>query len=205
MQGINLRNETKVGLLYELKEFTELATEDMKLLVKQQSQDKSAPLPRTAAVYLARLPDMASCSKKAPFILHQVVTSIDELGNANRGTGRESRRELQSTCVIRSVFCVYHPDEQEGGLALLNLMEAMRTALLLYPTMLGKTFELDMDEGISQMIYPETGERGTAPYYIGEMVTTWKLLAIKRLDAARVVQGLPPTDPRAAHHINKIP
>jgi len=205
MQGINLRNETKVGLLYALKEFTELATGDMTLPVKRQSRDEREPQWQTAAVYLARLPDMASYQKKSPFILHQAVTGQDEIGNANRGAGREIRRELQSTCVVRSVFCVYHPDEQEGGLALLNLMEELRTALLLYPTMLDKVFELDMNEGINQMLYPETGERGTAPYYLGEMVTTWKLPPIKRLDAARVAQGLPPLDTRAVHHINKIP
>lgn len=205
MQGIHLQNETKVGLLYALKEFTELATGDMTLPVKRQSKDEREPQPRSAVVYLTRLPDITSYHKKAPFILHQAVTGQDEIGNANKGTGREARREPQSTCVVRSVFCVYHPDEQEGGLALLNLMEEMRTALLLYPTMLGKVFELDMNEGISQMIYPETGERGTAPFYIGEMVTAWKLPTLKRLDAARVAQGLPPKDPGAAHNIDKIP
>lgn len=49
------------------------------------------------------------------------------------------------------------------------------------------------------MIYPETGERGTAPFYMGEMVTSWKLPYIKRLDAARVIHGLPPVDPMAKH------
>ena len=33
---------------------------------------------------------------------------------------------------------------------------------------LNKVFELDLKEGISQMVYPETGERGTAPFYLGE-------------------------------------
>lgn len=197
--GINLHNETKVGLLYELKAFTEKMTGNMLLPVKRQSRDEKEPAPRSAAVFLSRLPDMASFEKKAPFILHQVVTGLDEIGNVNKGTGMQIRRELMSACVVRSVFCVYSQDEQEGGLMLLGLMEEMRTALLLYPTMLNKVFELDLDEGISQMVYPETGERGTAPYYLGEMVTTWKLPAIKRLDAARVIQGLPPTDPKAAH------
>lgn len=205
MLGINLRNESKVGLLYALEDFTKLATGEMLLPVKQHSRDEQKPKPRPATVYKARLPDMASYQKKAPFILHQAVTSDDTIKNANKGTGQQIRRELQSTCVVRSVFCVYHEDEQEGGLALLNLMEEMRTALLLYPTMLDNVFELDLDEGISQMIYPETGERGTAPFYLGEMVTTWKLPAINRLDAARVIQGLPPRDPKAARHIEKMP
>ena len=55
MQGINLSNETKVGLLFALKDFTELATKDIQLPVKFQSQDEKEPPPKTAAVYLARL------------------------------------------------------------------------------------------------------------------------------------------------------
>lgn len=204
MLGINLRNETKVGLLYALEAFTKQTTVGILLPVKRQSQDEQEPKPRQTAVYKTRLPDMPSWQKKAPFILHQAVTGLDKLGNVNKGTGQKIRRELESGCVVRSVFCVYHPDEQEGGLALLNLMEEMRAGLLEFP-ILNNVFELDLDEGIDQMIYPETGERGTAPFYLGEMVTSWKLPAIKRLDAARVIQGLPPVDPKAAHHINKIP
>lgn len=198
MLEIDLNNETKVGLLYALKSFTLLATGDIKLPVKRQSEDEMEPKPRQAAVHLTRLPDMASFQKKAPFILHQAVTSEDALKNANRGTGLQIRRELKSSAIIRTVFCVYHPNEEEGGLALLNLMETMRVGLLLFP-LLDNKFELDLDEGISQMVYPETGERGTAPYYLGEMVTPWKLPPIKRLDAARVTQGLPPVDPKATN------
>lgn len=197
MWGSHLHNETKVGLLYALKQFTERATGDMLLMVKRQSRDEKEPEPRPPAVFLARLPDMMSFEKKAPFILHQAVTSLDELGNLNKGTGGQTRMGLQSSAVIRSVFCVYHQDEQQGGLALLNLMEEMRMALLMFPT-LDKVFELDLKEGISQMVYPETGERGTAPYYLGEMVTTWKLPEIKRMDAERITHGLPPIDPMAA-------
>ena len=198
-----LHNETKVGLLYALEEFTKRATGDILLPVKRQSRDEQEPKPRTAAVFKARLPDMASFEKKAPFILHQAVTGEDAIKNVNKGTGQQTRREMTSICVVRSVFCVYHPDEQEGGLALLDLMEAMRMELLLFP-LLKKTFELDLDEGISQMVYPETGERGTAPYYLGEMVTTWKLPPVRRLDAARVAQGLPPEDPKMTRYTNKI-
>ena len=205
MQAINLNNETKVGLLYALKAFTEKFTGTMLLPAKRQSKDEREPADRAATVFLARLPDMTSFDRKAPFILHQAVTGLDEIGNTNKGTGMQIRRDLISTCVVRSVFCVYCKDEQEGGLLLLNLMEELRTALLLYPTMLNKVFELDIDEGISQMIYPETGERGTAPFYLGEMVTQWKLPTIKRLDGARVVQGLPPVDPNAKRTDRNIP
>lgn len=197
MDGIGLHNETKVGLLYALKEMTRRKTAHMAFPVKRQSKDETEPEPRAAEVYITRLPEMESYTKKAPFILHQVVTGMDDLRNVNRGTGRDGRLELQSSAVIRSVFCVYHPDEQEGGLALLNLMEEMRISLLKYP-ILDRVFELDMTEGINQAIYPDTGERGTAPFYIGEMVTTWKLPPVKRMDAARVINGLPPVDPMKA-------
>lgn len=155
-------------------------------------------------MFLARLPDMTSFEKKAPFILHQAVTGEDGLKNANKGTGRESRLELQSSAVIRSVFCVYHPDEEEGGLALLNIMEEMRIALLMYPT-LNKVFELDLKEGINQMVYPETGERGTAPFYLGEMVTVWKLPPVTRIEAARVAHGWLQDDKAVRHLQDSYP
>jgi len=204
LQRVTLENETKVGLLLALKGFTTQTVKDLLMPVKRQKQDEQEPEPRPAAVYLARLPDMTSFEKKAPFILHQAVTSDDALENINKGTGLQTRLELKSIAVIRSVFCVYHPDEQEGGLALLNLMEEMRIALLMYP-LLNSVFELDLKEGIDQMVYPETGERGTAPFYLGEMVTTWKLPPVTRIDAARVTHGWPPNDPHALHLQDNIP
>jgi len=201
---VTLENETKVGLLYALKDFTTQTVKGLPMPVKRQKQDEREPQPRPAAVYLAHLSDMTSFEKKAPFILHQTVTSNDALENINKGTGLQTRLELKSIAVIRSVFCIYHPDEQEGGLALLNLMEEMRIALLMYP-LLKNVFELDLKEGISQMVYPETGERGTAPFYLGEMVTTWKLPPVKRIDAARITNGWPTNDPRALHLQDSIP
>ncbi len=204
MQRVTLENETKVGLLFALKGFTIRTVKGLPMPVKRQKQDEREPKPRPAEVYLTRLPDMTSFEKKAPFILHQAVTSDDGLENINKGTGQQTRLEMKSIAVIRSVFCVYHPDEQEGGLALLNLMEEMRIALLMYP-LLNNVFELDLKEHISQMVYPETGERGTAPFYLGEMVTTWKLPPVTRIDAARVTHGWPPNDPRALHLQDSIP
>lgn len=204
MQKVTLENETKVGLLYALKDFTAQTVKDLRMPVKRQKQDEREPDPRTAKVYMVSLPDMASFEKKAPFILHQAVTSEDGLENANKGIGREARLEMQCTAVIRSVFCVYHPNEQEGGLALLNLMEEMRVALLMYP-ILNNVFRLDLKAGINQMVYPETGERGTAPFYLGEMVTTWNLPPVTRIDTARVIHGWPKNDPHAVHLQDSIP
>ncbi len=204
MQRVTLENETKVGLMLALKDFTARTVKVLPMPVKRQSRDQREPEPRPAEVYLSLMPNMASFEKKAPFILHQAVTSNDALENINKGTELQPRLELKSIAVIRSVFCVYHPDEEEGGLALLNLMEEMRIALLMYP-LLNNVFELDLKEGISQMVYPETGERGTAPFYLGEMVTVWKLPPVKRIDAARITNGWPPNDPRALHLQESIP
>ena len=68
-----------------------------------------------------------------------------------------------------------HHDEQEGGLALLNLMERLRIALLEQRS-IGKQFRLDLEAGLESLVYPED----TAPYYAGEMISVWKLPVIER-------------------------
>lgn len=204
MQRVTLENETKVGLLYALKDFTQDTVKGLLMPVRRQKTDVREPQRRAAEVFLARLPDMTSFERKAPFILHQAVTGEDALENRNKGSGQEIRLGLQSSAVIRSVFCVYHPDEQEGGLALLNIMEEMRIALLMNQT-LNEVFELDLKEGISQMVYPETGERGTAPFYLGEMVTAWKLPTVTRINTARVAHGWMPDDKTVRHLQDSIP
>lgn len=200
MDGINPQNGTKVGLLYALGDFTQQKVKN--LLLPAQLKDGEGgeePPRRPADVYLTRLPEMYVPTKRAPYILHQVLTGQDGLENITKGTGMSARMEFQSRAVIRTVFCVYDLDGQRGGMELLNLMEELRVALLTCPT-LGGMFELDIKEGIAQLVYEETEERVTAPYYIGDMVTVWKLPPVQRLDAQRVIHGLPPMDPKAAHH-----
>ena len=152
---------TKVVLLNALKEASIEATKDLILPVAQQKDDKELPQPQPVAVYCMRLPDGKAAKKKAPYIIHQFITGKD-IKNT-------------STAMIRTIFCVYHPDEQEGGLALLNLMERLRIALL-EQGIIGKQFRLDTDAGLEQLVYPED----TAPYYAGEMISVWKLPAIER-------------------------
>ncbi len=203
-QKVTLEDETKVGLLYALKAFTERATGGMTFPVKRQKTDAEEPEPRAPKVYLMRLPDMTSFDKKAPFILHQIVTGEDAIVNTRHGNAGATNMALKCTAAVRTVFCVYHPDEQEGALALLTLMEQMRLALLTHP-LLRKQFDMDMKEGVSQAIYPDNGERGTAPFYLGEMVTEWNLPPVQRLDAARVAHGLPARDPHALHLTGQYP
>ena len=79
------------------------------------------------------------------------------------------------SAVVRSIFCVYCNDEQEGALHLLNLMERLRIRLL-QDVVIGGQFELDLEAGIEVLIYPEN----TAPYFAGEMSTTWKMPSVER-------------------------
>ncbi|MBO6266898.1 MAG: hypothetical protein J6M06_01565 [Synergistaceae bacterium] len=156
---------TKNVLLDRLKEFTEVATKDVICPVRLQKGDKEQKY-RAADVYKMRLPDGTSATKKVPYIIHQVITGRDV----------QTPGELcEGSAVVRSVFAVYHEDEQEGSLLLLELMETLRVALL-KQVVIGKQFELDLQAGLETLTYTEN----TAPYYAGEMISTWKLPAVKR-------------------------
>ncbi len=58
---------------------------------------------------------------------------------------------------------------------MLNLMERLRLHLL-KKVVIGDQFELDKAAGVEALAYPDD----TAPYYAGELVTTWKLPAVER-------------------------
>ena len=152
---------TKVVLLKQLKEYTIEKTKDLLLPVAQQKEDKEPPKDRPAAVYRTRLPDSRAAKKKAPYVLHQVITGKDAQSAGQAATSRVT---------IRTIFCVYHKDEEEGGLALLNLMERLRIGML-EDQIIGKQFRLDLEAGLESLVYPED----TAPYYAGEMISVWKL------------------------------
>ena len=157
----------KVILLDTLKEFTEQAIKDLIMPVMRQKNDTNEEAaPRPARVYKMSLPDMKLKDKKAPYIIHQIITGKDE-----QLTGEREQAET----LVRTVFAVYSPDEQEGGLALLNLMERMRIALM-QQVVIGKQFKLDLSAGLETLVYPDD----TAPYYIGEVVSTWELPGITR-------------------------
>ncbi|MDE6935373.1 MAG: hypothetical protein K2P26_07180 [Oscillospiraceae bacterium] len=157
---------TKVVLLEQLKDFTMDVTRDLLLPVAQQKEDREPPADRAAAVYRMRLPDSRAATKKAPYILHQALTNSDIQPPGQRP---------KATATIRTIFCVYHKDEQEGSLALLNLMERLRIALL-EQVVIGKQFKLNLEAGLEGLVYQEN----TAPYYAGEMISTWKLPVIER-------------------------
>lgn len=155
----------RVSLLYALRDFTREATKDLYLPTRVQT-NKEDRNERPPEIFLMRLPDSKQATKKAPYILHQLIT------------GHDRQREGQtdsSTAIVRSIFCVYSENEQEGGLMLLTLAERVRIPLL-KAWYIGDQFDLDREAGIEFMAYPDD----TAPYYAGEMVTTWNMPPIKR-------------------------
>ena len=158
---------TRVILLEELKKFTLEATKDIVMPVEPQEEDIGPPASRPAQVFGMNLPDGASYQREAPYILHQIINSKD--------VHPPGQIQPIGTAIIRSVFCVYHEDGQEGGLLLLNLMERMRIALM-KQVVIGGQFTLDLREGLDALFYTEK----TAPFYGGEMISQWKMESIGR-------------------------
>lgn len=150
---------TAVVLLEQLKAFTEENTKDLIMPTKMQKND-TEQIFRCASVHKMRLPDSNSAAKVAPYIIHQIITGKDT---------------TISSVVVRSIFCVYSENEEEGGLMLLNLIERLRISLLKAGTV-GGQFTLDINAGLERLIYPDD----TAPFFAGEMVSTWKLPTVKR-------------------------
>lgn len=156
---------TRIILLEQLKKLTEEVTHDIILPTKMQKGDEEQEY-RSADVFLMRLPDSTAATKKAPYVLHQLITSKDTQATGER---------VSASAVVRSIFCVYNNDEQEGGLALLNLMERLRIQLL-KQVVVGDQFTLDLSAGLEALVYPDD----TAPFYAGEMISTWRLPAVER-------------------------
>jgi len=157
---------TKRELLVVLKAFTEEAIKDLIMPVRMQKHDEKEPEPRAADVYLMRLKKSTDAEKTAPHIIHSIITGRD-----NQPEGERAK----ASTLVRTVFSVYHEDEQEGSLMLLDLMERLRIALL-KQVVLDDRYELETDEGIDTLIYPDN----LWPYYAGEMVCSWRIPAIYR-------------------------
>ena len=155
---------TRIVLLEYLRDFTKEATADLIMPTKPQKGDAEQGY-RPAAVYLMRLPDSSSATKRAPYVLHQLISGADQ----------QKENHIISAASVRSVFCVYNDDKQEGGLMLLNLMERLRVALL-QQVIIGEQFTIDLDAGLNILTY----SNDTAPYFAGEMISTWKLPTVKR-------------------------
>ena len=157
---------SKTSLLEAFKERTAEATSDLILPLQMQKGD-TVESGRAADVYIGRLPDSKQNTKKAPYILHQMVNSVNK---------QIPGEQLQSKAIVRSIFCVYCDNEQDGTLMLINLMERLRISLLRNPLIGDNAFECDLQEGLEDLVYPDD----TYPYYLGEMISVWELPPIKR-------------------------
>ena len=154
-----------VALLKTFRAFTLNSTKELIMPVRMQKGDTEQEF-RAADVYLMRLPDSKSATKKAPYILHQLINAKDQ---------QQSGKRANSGVFVRSIFAVYNKDEQEGGLMLLNLAERLRIDLL-KKVVIGKRFKLDLETGVEFAAYPED----IAPYYSGEMITRWEIPTVER-------------------------
>ncbi len=164
---------TKITLLEQLKAFTEAQTGGLLLPVPPTEEDEH-PKNRAASVYAPCLPELRSYEKKAPFVTHEVLTSKDIAKTDQRGL-----RRMQASAVVRSCFCVFHADEQAGGLALLNLVERLRIGLL--ETIWVGQFKLDVEAGLDTLIYPKDPyQTPKSPFHLGEMISTWIMPTIER-------------------------
>ena len=168
---------TRITLLEQLKDFTERHIGGLLLPVQMQEGDEAPPPDRAATVYLPCLPELHSYMQKAPFLTHEIITGKDIL---RQSTAPGGGKYPQSSAVVRTCFCVYHEDEQQGRLALMNLMERIRIPLL-EEVVIGKQFRLDLDAGAETLEYPRNpNQTAVSPFYLGEMITTWYLPPIER-------------------------
>ena len=156
---------TDTILLKELCLFTSEAVQDIILPVRINKGD-SQQIFRAANVYSMRLSDSSTAKHMVPYIIHQVIT-----GNDSQPQGHAA----SSSATVRSIFCVYNENEEEGGLMLLNLMERVRVNLL-EQLKIGDQFQLDLKSALETLIYPEH----LSPYYAGEMISHWKIPAVQR-------------------------
>lgn len=155
----------KNDFLDALKVFTEDAVKDLKLPVSVQRRDEEETY-RSPEVFKMRMPDMNAAAKKVPYIIHQLTESSDTQPAGNR---------TSSTVQVRSIFAVYHRDEQEGAMLLLEVMERVRIALL-RKHVIADRYKLDMGAGLDCAYYTDN----TAPYYAGEMITVWNVPSVER-------------------------
>lgn len=157
---------TKNEFLDCLCEFTRETLRDLRLPVELQEEDEAPPPPRPPDVYDMGLPDFLEAEKKAPLIIHQIITAKDI---------QPPKSHPESTVVVRTVAGVYHPNSQEGPRAVLGIVERLRLELL-SRGWIADRFQLDTGAGVEYLIY----DKQLPPYFAGEMLTTWKLPPVER-------------------------
>lgn len=171
----------KNDFLYCLKAFTEEAVKDLLLPVRAQRAGEEDTL-SPASVYLMRLPDSTVYQKKTPYIIHQVVESED---------GQRDGHLTESVLTVRTIFCVYNKDGQEGALQLNELVDRLRVSLL-RTRILENRYFLDVTESDMKFIY---FTEDIFPYYAGELETVWRGESVQ-MDVDNILTGGPYTSTR---------
>ena len=96
------------------------------------------------------------------------------------GTGARAAEYIENIKRLYApleTVCLYSPDEEEGAMELLNLMETVRQSLERYP-IVGKKFVVDKEAGFEGIVYPQDTTQ-TGPYFAGEMGLDFKLPPIE--------------------------
>lgn len=158
---------TKTILLEALRDFTTECYQGYQLSAVPDRQEDILT-ESDINVFLMSPPTDKGKRKSVPYVVHSVLTGADQQTSGNIE---------QSIAVVRSVFLVYNPNEQQGALELLEMMERLRIKLL-EERVIGRQFALNLEEKIESLIYPDISK--TAPFYTGEMSTVWNMPIIKR-------------------------
>ena len=157
----------KADMLENLKIFVQDSTRSMVWKTSVQREDQlELEEVRPLAVYLQALPDMKSWQKKAPYVILQVLTGTDK-----QDTGDTPK----SSCTFRMVFCLYNEDAEQGMMEVLQLIEHVRIDLLRIQ-IIGKKYQLDMQEQLSELFYSNE----SAPYFGGEISGVFRMPSVDR-------------------------
>lgn len=156
---------TRLKLVEALKSFIEDATQDMLFPEAVQKGDVNYR-ERRVEVHGMRLPSSDAVRKYVPYVIVQYLNGVSRQTEGLR---------TETTGVVRLICCVYSANEEDGAMMLLNLMDRIEQRLLKQVS-IGNCFQLDREEGIESISYPDD----TAPYYAGEMMMTFKLPSIER-------------------------
>lgn len=149
-----------VELVYALGAECREAVKGIKLAAAVQQGDTEI-VKREPEIHLMRLPNSSEFMKIAPYIIVQLITEKQM---------RVAPPKPQRTALVRFIFCIYNENEEEGSLALLNLMEAVQKHIL-KALKIGKKFTLDPDEPFEAMPYPDDSE----PFFGGELIGMFHL------------------------------
>lgn len=154
---------TPLNLLDALQKLIRQVTKDIMLQVRARDESGNHK-ERPAEVYKMRIPDKEGDTKLVPYILLQLLTGKDD---------KNGSEPDESICTVRIIVVTYSEDAQKGSIDTLNVITRLRTNLL-------KIISLDekfiLKKPLEYMIYTED----TAPYFIGEMMTIWRIPTINK-------------------------